>query len=246
VDPVIVEIGPFAIRWYGVMMALSIVTGIWLTQRTAVQLGLPADLVDRIAIPLVIWLFVGARLGFVLSHPEPYLANPIEILRVDRGGLSSHGAIAAGLLYFWWLGRRRGISLWTLTDMCAAWIPAANVFVRFGNFMNGELYGDPTTLPWGVAFPDVAGGPRHPLQLYEMITSAVLFFLVQRWLGAPRFPGQVFWQTILFMSVVRFFLDLLRSEERIIGFLALGQIAALVLIAFGAWFLWRGRATSRQ
>jgi phosphatidylglycerol:prolipoprotein diacylglycerol transferase len=246
VQPIIVEIGPFAIRWYGVMMALSILAGIWLTQRAAVRFGLPADLVDRITIPLAILLFVGARLGYVLSHPAAYLANPIEILRVDRGGLSSHGAIAAGLLYFWWLGRRTGISAWTFTDMCATWIPTTAVFVRFGNLMNGELYGDPTSLPWGLAFPGVPGGPRHPLQLYEMMTSAVLFFLVQRWVRAPRFPGQVFWQTIVFMSVIRFFLDLLRSEERIIGFLALGQIAALVLIAFGVWFLWRGGATSRQ
>ncbi|MDR5682866.1 MAG: prolipoprotein diacylglyceryl transferase [Armatimonadota bacterium] len=237
----IVEIGPLAIRWYGLMMALSILTGIWLSQRMGPRLGVPSDLVDRIAVPLIVWLFVGARLGYVLSHPGPYVADPLEILRVDRGGLSSHGAIAAGLLYLWRVGRQSGMSPWTLADMCATWIPAANVFVRFGNLMNGELYGDPTSLPWGLLFPGVPGGPRHPLQLYEMVTSAVLFFVVQHWVGVRRFSGQIFWQTIVWMSVVRFLLDLLRSEERTVGFLALGQIAALALIAVGAWFLWRGR-----
>lgn len=243
-DPILIQVGPVAVRWYGVMMAASILLGTWLTRRAASQVGLPADLPDRVALSFVVTLFVGARLGYVLSHPAPYLDNPLEILRVDRGGLSSHGAIAAGLLYARWLARRESISMWSFTDACAAWIPLANALVRWGNFMNGELYGDPTSLPWGVVFPTAPDAPRHPLQLYEMATSFVLFGLVQGWLRSRRFPGQVFWQTVGVMSAVRFVLDLFRSEARLLGPFALGQLAALLLLVASAVSLWCGKRSS--
>ncbi len=236
-DPVLVQIGPVVIRWYGVMMALAILLGLWLSGRLAPRFGIPVGIVDRHGVPFVLWLFVGARLGYVVSHPAPFLANPLEILRVDHGGLASHGAIATGLLYAWWLGHREGVSPWSFTDLCAVWIPLANLLVRFGNFMNGELYGDRTTLPWGVVFPTTPDGPRHPLQLYEMLTSAVLFAFVWHWAAHRRFPGQVFWQTMVCLSGVRFLLDLLRSEDRVIGFLTLGQLASLALLAVGLYVL---------
>ncbi|MCS7172979.1 MAG: prolipoprotein diacylglyceryl transferase [Armatimonadetes bacterium] len=240
-DPVLVQIGPIVLRWYGAMMALAILLGLWLSGRMAPLFGIPVEVVDRHGIPFILWLFAGARLGYVVSHPGPFLANPVEILRIDRGGLASHGAIAAGLLYAWWLGRREGISPWSFTDLCAVWIPLANLLVRFGNFMNGELYGDRTSLPWGVVFPTAPDGPRHPLQLYEMLTSAILFGLVLRWTDRRRYPGEVFWKTMVFLSGVRFLLDLLRSQDRVIGFLTLGQVAALVLLASGVYVLARHR-----
>lgn len=243
-DPILIQVGPVAVRWYGVMMAVSILLGIWLTRRAAPRVGLPEDLPDRVALSFVVTLLVGARLGYVLSHPAPYLDSPLEILRVDRGGLSSHGAIAAGLVYARWLARREAIPMWSFTDACAAWIPLANALVRWGNFMNGELYGDPTSLPWGVVFPTAPDAPRHPLQLYEMATSLVLFALVQGWLRRRRFPGEVFWQTVGVMSAVRFILDLLRSEVRVLGPFALGQLAALLLLLASAVFLWTGQRTS--
>ncbi len=246
-DPVLIQLGPVAVRWYGVMMAASILLGIWLTRRAAPGVGLPEDLPDRVALSFVVTLFVGARLGYVLSHPAPYLADPVEILRVDRGGLSSHGAIAAGLVYARWLARREGVSMWSFTDACATWIPLANALVRWGNFMNGELYGDPTSLPWGVVFPTAPDAPRHPLQLYEMATSLVLFALVQGWLRRRRFPGEVFWKTVGTMSAVRFALDLLRSEVRVLGPFALGQLAAAALLVASAAFLWvHTRAAGRR
>ncbi len=240
-DPVLVQFGPVTIRWYGVMVAASVLAGIWLTRRAAPLVGIPQDLPDRVAFPFVLVLLAGARLGYVLSHPAPYLAQPWEVVRVDHGGLSSHGAIAAGLLYAAWLARRERISLWSFTDACASWIPLANAFVRWGNFMNGELYGDPTLLPWGVVFPTAPDAPRHPLQLYEMVTSLLLFALVQRWLVYRSFPGQVFWKTLVVMSAVRLVLDLLRSEHRVLGPLALGQVAALGVLVAAVWFFLRHR-----
>jgi len=241
VSPILVQVGPFAVRWYGVMVALSILTGIALTRRAAPRVGLPADLPDRVALGFVLVLFAGARLAYVLSHPAFYFANPVEVLRIDRGGLSSHGAIAAGLLYAAWLARREQISAWSFTDACATWIPLANALVRWGNFMNGELYGDPTSLPWGVVFPTAPDAPRHPLQLYEILTSLVLFALAQRWLSRRRFEGEVFWKTVGGLSAIRFLLDLLRSEYRVVGPFALGQLAAAVLGVASLVFLLNGR-----
>ncbi len=221
------------------MVAASVLAGIVLTRRAAPLVGLPRDLPDRVAFPFVLALVVGARLGYVLSHPAPYLAEPWEVLRVDHGGLASHGAIAAGLLYAAWLGRRERISMWSFTDACASWIPLANALIRWGNFMNGELYGDPTALPWGVVFPTAPDAPRHPLQLYEIGTSLVLFVLAQRWLVRRRYPGEVFWKTLAGLSLVRLALDALRSEHRVLGPLTLGQLAALVVLVAAARFLGR-------
>lgn len=243
-DPVIVRFGPIAIRWYGVMVALTILGGSALAYRFGRRFGIPEGAFDRLLLPFVIVLVAGARLGYVLSHPKEF-TDPLEILRIDRGGLSSHGALAAGFLYLALFARKHGLSLWAMADAIAPVIPLGNVLVRFGNFMNGELYGNPTSLPWGIAFPGVPGGPRHPLQLYEMATGTILLVLSFRWAGTRRFEGEVFWKVILWTSVVRFGLDLLRSEARIVGPFTLGQFPALLLIALGSWFLSRRRTDGK-
>jgi phosphatidylglycerol:prolipoprotein diacylglycerol transferase len=240
VNPVIVEFGGLAIRWYGVMLAVTIVVSMLVGGRYARRFGVPAAVMDQTVFGFAVVAFVGARLGYVVSHPEEF-RDLVEILRIDHGGLSSHGAIAAGLLYLVWASRRFGISLWTLADIFGWTIPIGNVFVRFGNFMNGELYGDPTSLPWGVRFPTAPGAPRHPLQIYEMLLAAVILFAAARIAARRRFEGQVFWFIIVTTSVGRLFLDALRSEVRAVGLLTLGQIPALILVAWGVVELLRGR-----
>ncbi len=119
-------------------------------------------------------------------------------------------------------------------------ILVAIMLVRWGNFMNGELLGDPTSLPWGVAIPGLAAGRLHPLPLYEIVgTGAILAWIVSRAAHRP-FDGALFWWAIIASSVLRFLLDLLRSEDRTAVFLTLGQMAALVLIIWGVWFLIHG------
>jgi phosphatidylglycerol:prolipoprotein diacylglycerol transferase len=121
----------------------------------------------------------------------------------------------------------------------------AIIFVRWGNFMNGELFGDPTSLPWGIAVPGVPGGPRHPLPLYEMGGTALILAWIARLARHRPFDGALFWSAIVASSVLRFLLDLLRSEDRTAAFLTLGQMAALVLIAWGTWFLSTGSRRAR-
>ena len=238
-DPVAFQLGPLTVRWYGIMMALTILTAIWFAGQMGPRFGVPRAALDRISFWLVIVLFVGARLGYVVTNPAEF-RDPLEILRVWHGGLGSHGAMAAGLLFAYLAARRLGISFWSLLDTAAWSLPLGHIFNRFGNFMNGELYGDPTRLPWGVRFPTAPGAPRHPLQLYEMGFGLIILLIGLAVARRRAFPGQVWWVIVVLTSIGRIFLDSLRSEEHVLwGAVAFGQIAAALLLVIGVWFLWR-------
>lgn len=234
-DPILFRWGPLAIRWYGVMMALTILAALWASYRLSPRFGIRPAVIDRLAVLTTVLAFVGARAGYIISHPADF-TTLVEMLRVDRGGLTSHGAIAGGLLGLWMSSRRAGVSFWDLADATVWVVPIGNIFVRFGNFMNGELYGDPTSLPWGVSFSGVPER-RHPLQIYEMIL-AVGILAVALWMSGRRaFSGQIFWTVIVLTSIGRVLLDLLRSEDRVWWVITYGQIPALALILVGTWFL---------
>jgi phosphatidylglycerol:prolipoprotein diacylglycerol transferase len=238
VDPVLVQFGPLVIRWYGLMHALTIAVGLWLAYRFGPRFGVPAAVLDRIGLWAVVAMYVGGRLGYVLSHPAEF-RDPLEVFRVWHGGLASHGAILAGLAYCTVAARRAGVSVQSLFDAGAFALPVGSFFVRFGNFMNGELYGAPTTLPVGVRFPTAPDAPRHPVQLYEMALALVILVVVWRVARRRAFPGQVWWTALALVSLVRLGLDVLRPEYRVWGVLATGQVAALLLLGVSLWFLWR-------
>lgn len=241
-SPIAVHIGPLMIRWYGLMMAATILTGTLVALRMGPRFGVPAAEIDRLTLPFLLLTFAGARLGYVVSHPAEF-TSPVEILRVWHGGLTSHGAIVGGFLALWWASRHRDLPLASLADITAWAVPIGNVFVRFGNFMNGELYGDVTTLPWGVAFPGVVGA-RHPLQIYEMLWAVLVIAVALPLTWRSRFPGQVFWTIITLVSAGRIFFDLFRSEDRIVWVITLGQIPAAILLLLGIWFLVRSGRTA--
>lgn len=238
-------LGPFLLRWYGAMMGLALIGSIPVTAHFARRFGLDSRfLVDSLALPFLGSLLVGARAGYVISHPQDFIGDPLAIIRPPYAGLASHGAIAAALVYLAvWCPRHR-VPLWRLVDAMAPAFLLAIMLVRWGNFMNGELYGDPTALPWGTVFPGVPGGPRHPLQLYEIAGTAVILGWALRAAGLRPFDGYLFWSVIIASSALRFALDLLRSEDRTVVFLTWGQMAALALIVWGAWFLWKHRRTA--
>lgn len=242
-DPVIVEIGPVAIRWYGVLLAATIGLSMIVGYRLGPRLGVPTALLDRTAVTFALVALIGARVGYIVSHPSEF-RRLVDIVRIDQGGLTSHGAIAAGLLYLVWIAHRERRSVWALADVFCWVIPIGNVLVRIGNFINGELYGDPTTLPWGVTFPGVPA-PRHPLQLYEMVFAAIILAVTLPRAARRRFPGEMFWLVLTLTSIGRILLDLLRSEDRVLGVLTLGMIPAALLAIAGGWILLtKGRASA--
>ncbi len=240
--PILIQLGPLTIRWYGVMMATTIVLAVVFAYRYGPRFGVPTAFLERHTLPFVILAILGARIGYVLSHPAEFTRLQ-EIVRIDHGGLSSHGAIVAGLLTLWIFRRRWGLALWNLADTIAWAIPLGNMFVRFGNFMNGELYGDVTAVPWAVRFPGVPG-LRHPLQLYEMLFGALVLILALRLARHRAFSGQIFWTVLVLTSIGRIFLDLLRSDDRVWGLVTLGDIPAVILLVAGIGFLLAHR--SRQ
>lgn len=234
-DPILIQLGPVVIRWYGVMMAVTILAGLLAAYRLGPRFGVSTAAVDRLSVMAIALSFVGARVGYILSHPAEF-ANPIEIVRVDHGGLTSHGAIAGGLLALWFVARRTGLRLWDLADTVIWVVPLGNIFVRFGNFMNGELYGDPTSLPWAVTFPGVPE-PRHPLQFYEMALAALILALTIPRTRRRRFSGEPFWLVLVLTSLGRIIFDLLRSDDRVFGVVTLGMIPAAVIVVAGTWIL---------
>ncbi len=239
--PVLVRLGPLTLRWYGAMMGTALLFSVPLTARFGERFGIARSLiVDTLAVPFLFVLLVGARAGYVLSHLQEFAGAPLAAILPPYAGLASHGSIAAGLLFLAWWCPRHEVSRWRLLDAMTPAILVAIILVRWGNFMNGELFGDPTAVPWGIAVPGDPAGPRHPLPLYEMAGTGVILAWVLRMADRRPFDGFLFWSAIVASSVLRFLLDLLRGEDRMIGFLTLGQIAALALIVWGASFLWRG------
>ncbi|HKV44886.1 MAG TPA: prolipoprotein diacylglyceryl transferase, partial [bacterium] len=201
--PVLLRLGPFLLRWYGAMMALAMILAVALTARFGEVVGIARSLiVDSLAFPFLVTLLVGARVGYVVSHPQEFLGDPLAIIRPPYAGLASHGAIAFGLAFLALWCRRHRVPVWRLTDAMAPAILVAIILVRWGNFMNGELYGDPTTLPWGVVFPGVPGGPRHPLQLYEMAGTALILAWIVRAVGRRPYDGWVFWSAMIASSTL--------------------------------------------
>ncbi len=236
--PVLFKLGPFVLRWYGAMMGLALFLSIPVTARFGEQFGIARRLiVDSLSFPFLATILIGARAGYVVSHPQDFAGDPLAIIRPPYAGLASHGAIAFGLAFLaWWCPRHR-VPVWRLADATAPAILLAIILVRWGNFMNGELYGDPTALPWGIVFPGVPGGPRHPVQLYELAGTALILAWVLRAAARRPFDGFLFWSALVASSVLRFLLDLLRSDDRTTVFLTWGQMAALVLIGWGIAFL---------
>lgn len=238
------QIGPFSIHWYGLLADAAILTGLFMTLHYAARFGIDPENILLLAPILVVAIVVGARLAHVLTMPGYYLAHPVEILRIYEGGLASHGAIAASMLVGIWAARWLHFSYWAAADAIAPALPMAHIFIRVANFINGENYGPPTHLPWGVIFPGDSV-PRHPSQLYEALTSALILALAVRWARRRRFEGELFWRVMLALSLVRFLIDFIRRSGPMVGPFVLSQLAAGPLVILAALLLWRGwrRAT---
>lgn len=243
--PVLFELGPLTVRWYGVMMGLALFVSIPITARFAVRFGIDRALIDALAVPFLATLVIGARGGYVVSHLGEFAGRPLAAILPPYAGLASHGSIAAGLVFLaWWCPRHR-VPVWRLLDAMAPAMLVAIVLVRWGNFMNGELFGAATSLPWGIAVPGLPGGPRHPLPLYEITGTVAVLSGVLAVARRRPFDGAVWWSAIVGSSMLRILLDFLRPEDRTPLFLTLGQLAALALIGWGVWFVWTSRRRPR-
>ena len=253
-DPVAVSLGPLSIRWYGLMYLIGFAAA-WLLGRYRAMRpgsGWTTLQVDDLVTYMVLGVVAGGRLGYMLFYDLPaFVANPLTLVQVWQGGMSFHGGFLGVLAVVWYLGRKTGKGFWGVADFTAPLAPFGIFAGRIGNFINGELWGKATDLPWGVVFPDPrAGGvPRHPSQLYEaLLEGAALLAIVWLYSGKKRKPGAVSGMFCLFYGIFRFTVEFVRLPDPQLGYLAfgwltMGQLLSLPVIIFGLWLLVR---TPRQ
>ena len=189
IDPVIVQIGPLAIHWYGVGYVVGILFAWWYAKRLVTNPRLwpegvkpmrPEDL-DDFLVWAAVGVVLGGRVGYILFYDlARYLANPLDIFAVWQGGMSFHGGFVGTTLAMILFARSRGIGIWTMFDVIAAGVPVGLGLVRVTNFINSELWGRPTDVPWAFEFPNGGPFPRHPSQLYEAALEGLVLFLVLR------------------------------------------------------------------
>jgi phosphatidylglycerol:prolipoprotein diacylglycerol transferase len=243
IDPVALQLGPVAIHWYGLMYLIGFGL-VWLLGRWRIRQGKTdlsmRDLEDLIFY-CVLGVVIGGRLGYVLFYkPGDYLANPLEIFFLWQGGMSFHGGLIGVIAVLLLFARKRGKSLYEIGDFIAPMIPLGLAAGRLGNFINGELWGRPTTAPWGMVFPQSGDGlARHPSQLYEMgLEGFVLFALVWWFASKPRPSGQVSAVFLMGYGVFRFLVEFTREPDNYLGLLAgglsMGQLLSLPMILAGA------------
>ncbi|MBW3002385.1 prolipoprotein diacylglyceryl transferase [Candidatus Woesearchaeota archaeon] len=242
-NPVILSLGPLEVRWYGLMYVLSFIV-IYLYARAAVKkktLKITLKDLDDLMIWLVAALIIGARLGEIIFYnPSYYIANPSEIIAIWHGGLSFHGGLIGVLIAGYAFSRKKKISFLQLCDVFVVPLALAQVFGRIGNFINGELYGRVTSLPWGVKFPS-AEGFRHPSQLYEAAYNLVIFGFLFFQRNLKRKPGYLLGWFLILYSVFRFLTEYVREPELMIGPLTMGQCLNIPMFIAGVYLLYRIR-----
>lgn len=244
IDPIAVSVGPLAVRWYGLMYVIGILGGWWLGRVQAKRPWSPLTpvQVDDMVTWIALGVILGGRVGSVIFYNfGDFLADPLMLLRIWEGGMSFHGGFLGVLLAMWWYGRRIGVNFWTLTDFIAPLVTVGLCAGRIGNFINGELWGKITDVPWAVV---VDGVPRHASQLYEAALEGLLLFIVL-WLYAskPRPRMAVSGLFLVGYGLARFGVEFVRLPDSHIGYMAWGwltrgQVLTAPMIVFGMVILY--------
>ena len=256
IDPIIFSIGPFAIRWYALSYIAGLLIGI---KYLASFVSKPPNAMAKVETDdFLVWLtlgvIIGGRLGYVLFYNfDFYLMNPLSIIKIWQGGMSFHGGLTGVILAIIIFCRRRGLNFWLVGDAVACASPIGLFFGRIANFINGELYGRASDVPWSVIFP--GGGPisRHPSQIYEALLEGlflfcVLFFLSSRYdlRNKPGFLAGVF---LIGYAVSRSFVEIYREPDAHIGYfwniITMGQLLSVPLFVFGVYLLIRKKPINK-
>jgi phosphatidylglycerol---prolipoprotein diacylglyceryl transferase len=226
IDPVALRIGPLAVKWYGLAYVAGLLLGRFYVKALLQQVRLwpnekppfTPERVDDLLLFTTVGVLLGGRLGYVLFYqPKFFLTHPLEIVAVWNGGMSFHGALLASIIAVALFARRAGADPWSVMDVCAAATPMGLFFGRLANFINAELWGRPSTVPWAMVFPDAGSVPRHPSQLYEAFTEGLVLFVVLWWLThrvhALRKPGMVGGAFFVGYGLARSFCEFFREPD---------------------------------
>ncbi len=262
IDPVAISIGPFAIRWYGLAYFAGILIGWWYARRLVANEriwgGRPAPMtqtdIDDFLLWLVIGIVGGGRLGYAIFYqPGHFLDDPLAFFKLWEGGMSFHGGLAGTIVAMTIFSLRRKVPMLSLFDVAAASVTFGLFFGRIANFINGELWGRTTDLPWGMVFPNAGPLPRHPSQLYEAALEGVVLFVVlriltHRFLSLTR-PGLTGGAFVAGYGLARIAVEFVREPDAQLGFFAGGLTMGMmlsvpmVIIGVAAMLLARPRST---
>lgn len=250
-DPIALQVGPFAIHWYGLMYLMAfaqflILGRLRINQTQMKAQGFVARDLEDILFVAVLGVVLGGRLGYCLFYmPDFYLSHPLDIFKVWEGGMSFHGGFLGVLVALFWFAKKRGMTFFMVSDMIAPLVPFGLAFGRLGNFINGELWGRATNLPWAMIFPQAGDDiARHPSQLYQLAGEGVLLGLIL-WFYArsPRRVSQTSGVFLIGYGIFRFLVEFAREPDRFLGTLSLGlsmgQWLSMPMIIFGAYLLLR-------
>ncbi|XNT91763.1 prolipoprotein diacylglyceryl transferase [Bordetella pertussis] len=257
IDPVALRIGPLAIHWYGLMYLIGFAL-VYAFGRRRITSGHTTSMTVRDLEDLIFYsvlgVVLGGRLGYVLFYkPAHYLANPLEIFYLWEGGMSFHGGLIGVIVVMLLFAHKKRLGFFTVSDFIAPLIPLGLAAGRLGNFINGELWGRPTDVPWAMIFPQSGDGlPRHPSQLYELgLEGIVVLFALLWWYSSkPRAAGQVSAMFLMGYGAFRFLVEFTREPDNFLGLLAaglsMGQWLSIPMVLAGAGlYLFTARPPSR-
>lgn len=254
IDPVAISIGPVSIKWYGLAYVAGLLLG-WLYIRRLLSTDrlwqanrppLPSDVADDLFAWIAIGVIVGGRLGHILLYePGYYFSHPLEILKIWQGGMAFHGGLVGSIAAMWLFARLRGVSPLSVMDIAAAAVPFGLFFGRTANFINAEVIGRISDVPWAMVFPGAGPLPRHPVQLYEALLEGLVLFLVLRWLTyhrdllkTPGFTGAAF---LTGYGAFRIVCEIFKEDySGLLGsrFLTSGMAYSVPMVLVGIFAMW--------
>lgn len=247
IDPVALSVGPITVYWYGLMYAFSMIIawqlGVYRARQGQAPVE-PGEVSDLILCWGIVGVVLGGRIGYVIFYQlNTFIHDPLYLIRIWEGGMSFHGGLVGVILVMWLYALKHKISLLKLMDFLAPLVPPGLCLGRIGNFINAELWGRVTTVPWGMIFPEAGNLPRHPTQLYEAFFEGVVFFIVLWWYSSKTHrPGQVSGFFLIYYASIRFLLEYLREPDSHMGFvlfntLTQGQLLCVPMFLLGSYLL---------
>lgn len=250
VDPVAFHLGPLSIKWYGIAYSVSLFLGWWYCEwikKTYKYTHIPANTFEQLISWVVLAIILGGRLGYVLFYQfDHYLQHPLEIFTIWEGGMAFHGALAACIIAVYAYTKKHKIPFFQLTDVLTTAAPIGLFFGRLANFVNDELYGRVSLVPWAIKFPNGGFLPRHPSQLYEAFTEGILLFSILHFLmRQPKFrqnAGTVSSVFLMGYGLARFIIEFFREPtSETWGWVTMGHLLSTPMILAGAIILDRRR-----
>ena len=225
IDPVIFSIWKLKVRWYGLMYVIGFLLAWWLARRRCHREDTPVgpNQVDDLIFYAMLGVIVGGRVGYCVVYGwSDFISDPLYLFKITEGGMSFHGGLAGVLIAMWLYGRSLGKTMWQITDFVAPLVPLGLGFGRIGNFINGELWGKETDVPWGFLYDGLV---RHPTQLYEAALEGFVLFAILWWYSAkPRPYMAVSAMFLLWYGVFRFYVEFYRVPDAHLEYLALGWV----------------------